>query len=185
MLSNQVFDFTQNMKEVKEAAKDSSNPSIRFLVLIEDEDLLKTDKKHFDTRFKNTLQDMNLQFSLIYRDVSQDGEGEYVMRTFDAPSFVTKDRKVWDICFFSYPFIIETNVMVQEMPSKPVSDFDYYTKLQVFLKNRKDYNFTEILGFDIEGVYRANDTWLDPTIFTNLFASELVGTDTQKLWNHE
>jgi hypothetical protein len=39
MLSNQVFDFTQNMKEVKEAAKDSSNPSIRFLVLIEDEDL--------------------------------------------------------------------------------------------------------------------------------------------------
>jgi hypothetical protein len=48
------------MKEVKETAKDSPNPSIRFLVHIEDEDLLKTDKKHFDTRFKNSLQDINL-----------------------------------------------------------------------------------------------------------------------------
>ena len=71
------------------------------------------------------------------------------------------------------------------MPAKPDSDFDYYTKLQVFLKNRKDYNFTEILGFDLEGVYRADDTWLDPLIFTNTFASELVGTDTQKLWSHD
>lgn len=55
MISNQIFDFTQTMKEVKEASKEASNPSIRFLVLIEDEDLLKTDKKHFDTRFKNSL----------------------------------------------------------------------------------------------------------------------------------
>ena len=129
---------------------------------------------------------MNLQFSLIYRDTSSgDSEGEYVMRTFDAPSFITKDRKIWDICFFSYPFIIETNVMVEEMPPKPDNDFDYYTKLQVFLKNRKDFNFTEILGFDLEGVYRTDDTWLDPNVFTNAFASELVGTETQKLWSHD
>lgn len=173
------------MKEVKEASKESPNPSIRFLVSFEDDDLLKTNKNHFDTRFKNTLQDINLQFSLIYKDASPDGDGEYVMRTFEAPSFVTKERKIWDICFFSYPFIIETNVMVPVMPSKPDTDFDYYTKLQVFLKNRKDFNFTEILGFDLEGVYRANDTWLDPSVFTNLFASELVGTETQKLWSHD
>lgn len=74
--------------------------------------------------------------------------------------------------------------MVQEIPTKPDADFDYYTKLQVFLKNRKDFNFSEILGFDLEGVYRANDTWLDPSHFTSLFASELVGADTQKLWSH-
>lgn len=55
MMTNQIFDFTKSMKEVKEASKDAPNPSIRFMVLIEDDDLLKTDKKHFDTRFKNTL----------------------------------------------------------------------------------------------------------------------------------
>ena len=55
MISNQIFDFTKTMKEVKEASKEAPNPSIRFLVLVEDDDLLKTDKKHFDTRFKNTL----------------------------------------------------------------------------------------------------------------------------------
>ena len=56
MMTNQIFDFTKSMKEVKEASKDAPNPSIRFMVLIEDDDLLKTDKKHFDTRFKNTLK---------------------------------------------------------------------------------------------------------------------------------
>ena len=55
MMTNQIFDFTKSIKEVKEASKDAPNPSIRFMVLIEDDDLLKTDKKHFDTRFKNTL----------------------------------------------------------------------------------------------------------------------------------
>ena len=50
-MTNQIFDFTQSMKEVKEASKETPNPSIRFLVFIEDEDVLKTDKKHFDTRF--------------------------------------------------------------------------------------------------------------------------------------
>jgi hypothetical protein len=34
-------------------------------------------------------------------------------------------------------------------------------------------------------VYRADDTWLDPLIFTNAFSSELIGTDTQKLWSHD
>ncbi len=103
------------------------------------------------------------------------------MRTFDAPSFVTPDSGVWDVCFFSYPFIIETNVMVKEIPAKADINFDYYTKLHVFLKNRKELNFTEILGnnhylinshlgFDLEGVYRADDTWLDPTVFTNAFS---------------
>ena len=55
MMTNQIFDFTKSMKEVKEASKDAPNPSIRFMVLVEDDDLLKTDKKHFDTRFKNSL----------------------------------------------------------------------------------------------------------------------------------
>lgn len=59
-MTNQIFDFTKSMKEVKEASKDAPNPSIRFLVFIEDEDILKTDKKHFDTRFKNSVQDINL-----------------------------------------------------------------------------------------------------------------------------
>jgi hypothetical protein len=112
MLTNHIFDFTKSMKEVKESSKEEPNPSIRFLVHVEDDDFLKTDPKNFDTRFKNTLQDLNLQLSLIYRDNSENGEGDYVMRTFDAPSFVTKDRPIWDVCFFSYPFIIETNVMI-------------------------------------------------------------------------
>jgi hypothetical protein len=64
------------------------------------------------------------------------------------------------------------------MPTKADEHFDYYTKLCVFLKNRKDFNFTEILGFDLEGVYKSDDTWLDPAVFTQAFASELIGTDT-------
>lgn len=46
-----------------------------------------------------------------------------------------------------------------------MTNFNYYTKLHVFLKNRKDANFMEILGFDIDGVYRTDDTWLEPKVF--------------------
>jgi hypothetical protein len=68
----------------------------------------------------------------------------------------------------------------------------------VFLKNRKDANFMEILGnpyfifktfkyigFDIDGLYRTDDTWLEPKVFEEAFASELIGLDTQKLWTHD
>jgi hypothetical protein len=137
-----------------------------------------------------------MQLSLIYKDNSEDGDGEYVMRTFDAPSYVTTETPVWDVCFFSYPYIIETNVMLGGLPASADHYFDYYTKLNVFLKNRKSYNFTEILGklndrintylgFDIEGVYRTDDTWLDQAIFENAFSNELIGADTQKLWSHD
>lgn len=189
MEGNQLFDFSNTKKEVKERNREDKNPSIRFVVQIDDSDLLKTEPKNFDTRFKNTLQDFNMQLSLIYRDNSEEGNGEYVMRTFDAPSYVTKETPVWDICFFSSPFIIETNVMLGALPATADSYFDYYTKLNIFLKNRKSYNFTEILGkfllviyfclgFDIEGVYRTDDTWLDPAVFENAFSNELIGTDS-------
>jgi len=57
MMTNQIFDFTQSMKEVKDG---DSNPSVRFLVHIDDSDVLTTTSNHFDTRFKNSLQDLNL-----------------------------------------------------------------------------------------------------------------------------
>lgn len=107
------------------------------------------------------------------------------MRTFESPCFVTEDTPIWDVCFFSYPYIIETNVMTSKMPAQAVTNFNYYTKLHVFLKNRKDANFMEILGFDIDGLYRTDDTWLEPKVFEEAFASELIGLDTQKLWTHD
>ena len=30
-----------------------------------------------------------------------------------------------------------------------------------------------------------DDTWLEPGVFQNAFATELVGLDTQKLWSHD
>lgn len=68
------------------------------------------------------------------------------MRTFDAPSFITSVNPVWDVCFFSFPYIIETNVMIGSMPQPSDRFFSYYTKLSVFLKNRKGAKFNEILG---------------------------------------
>ena len=68
------------------------------------------------------------------------------MRTFDAPSFTVPENQFWDVCFFSCPFIIETNVMVSNPPIEIDHYFSYYTKLSVFLKNRKGMKFTEILG---------------------------------------
>jgi hypothetical protein len=41
------------------------------------------------------------------------------------------------------------------------------------------------IGFDIDGVYRTDDTLLDPKVFEEAFASELIGLDTQKLWSHD
>lgn len=68
------------------------------------------------------------------------------MRTFDAPSYVRPETPVWDVCFFSYPFIIETSLMAAKIPAKPDAFFNYYTKLHVFLKNRKELNYMEVLG---------------------------------------
>ena len=133
---------------------------------------------------------MNLQFSLIYRD-QQNPDGSYIMRTFESPSFLRGAEgaaNLWDVCFFSYPFIIETNLFVQNEPAKADQYFSYYTKLQVFLKNRKDggVKFSEELGFDSEGVFRMNDTWVDPGIFENALANELLGQESQqKLWDHD
>jgi hypothetical protein len=58
----------------------------------------------------------------------------------------------------------------------------------VFLKNRKDggVKFSEVLGFDSEGVFRMNDTWVDPGVFENALANELLGQESQqKLWDHD
>jgi hypothetical protein len=68
------------------------------------------------------------------------------MRTFEAPAYVRAEWPVWDVCFFSYPYIIETNLMAAQVPAKADVLFTYYTKLHVFLKNRKDVNFMELLG---------------------------------------
>jgi hypothetical protein len=115
--------------------------------------------------------------SLIYREQTPDASlGNYVMRTFESPSFLRADANIWDVCFFSYPYIIESNLFLQSEPSKADHFFSYYTKLQVFLKNRKEgVKFSEVLGFDSEGVYRINDTWLDPGVFENALANELIG----------
>lgn len=68
------------------------------------------------------------------------------MRTFDAPSCVAQHTRVWDVCFFSFPYIIETNVMIPACPQLAGEFFSYYTKLSVFLKNRKDTNLNQTLG---------------------------------------
>lgn len=34
-------------------------------------------------------------------------------------------------------------------------------------------------------MYRTDDTWLEPKVFEEAFASELIGIDTQKLWSHD
>lgn len=69
------------------------------------------------------------------------------MRTFEAPSFTQPEQPLWDICFFTYPYIIETNVMLAAI-DRPEQFFSYYTKLSVFLKNRKGMAFSEALGKD-------------------------------------
>ncbi len=130
----------------KSPGNQPKNPSIRFLISIEDPSLLKIDPERFDTRFRNSLQDNNVQLSIIYRDNSEDSDSSFVMRTFESPCFVTEETPIWDVCFFSNPFIIETNVMTAQLPTHPTTNFNYYTKLHVFLKNRKDANFMEILG---------------------------------------
>ena len=50
--------------------KDSDiNPSIRFFAKItEAPELLQYDPDKVDRNFKNALQDMNMQFTIIYRD---------------------------------------------------------------------------------------------------------------------
>lgn len=55
----------------------------------------------------------------------------------------------------------------------------------MFLKNRKGFKFSEVLGFDSEGVFRMDDTWIEPGIFENAIANDLVGgPESQKLWSH-
>lgn len=133
MTSSTIFDKTS-----ASPGMEPKNHSIRFLVEVGDPSLLEIDPKKFDTSFRNPMQDHNVQLSIIYRDNSEEGSGDYVMRTFDAPSYVMPAIPIWDVCFFSYPYIIETNVMMAAPPATPDTYFNYYTKLHVFLKNRKD-----------------------------------------------
>lgn len=97
------------------------------------------------------------------------------MRTFDGPSFITPTNTIWDVCFFSFPYIIETNVMIPQAPASSDQFFSYYTKLSVFLKNRKSLKLGSALGFDADGVYRMDDTWLEPGQFENALANDLIG----------
>lgn len=85
-----------------------------------------------DRNFKNPLQDNNLQFTLIYKDPRT---YEYVIKTFEAPSYTA--GRVWDVCWFCCPKIIETNLMINEKPHHPSRFFSYYVKLGVFFKNRR------------------------------------------------
>jgi hypothetical protein len=66
--------------------------------------------------------------------------------------------------------------MVPSMPKDASQYFSYFAKLSVFLKNRKGQKLSEtlgetfktltiILGFADEGIFRADDTWLEPGIF--------------------
>jgi hypothetical protein len=40
MLQNQIFDFSSSKKEIKEKKREEKNPAIRFMVHIQDADLL-------------------------------------------------------------------------------------------------------------------------------------------------
>lgn len=142
MKNNSIFE-----ESPQKTRRERQNPAMAFFVAIKEQELLTINPKKLDASFKNQLQDLNLQFSIIYRDFSaQDDNGSYVMRTFDAPSFVSQHTSVWDVCFFSFPYIIETNVMVPSLPQQAGEFFSYYTKLSVFLKNRKETNLNQTLG---------------------------------------
>ena len=54
--------------------------------------------------------------SLVYRDINSN---EYEMTTFDAPAFLEHTKPVWDVCLYSLPLIIETNVMIKSVPENP------------------------------------------------------------------
>lgn len=50
--------------------------SLRFYVQILDKDYLNVDLKKVDNQYKNPLQDMNLQLSIVYRDfISPESDG--------------------------------------------------------------------------------------------------------------
>lgn len=93
-------------------------------------ELLQHSVKGLDRNFKNVLQDSNLQFTLIYKNASQ----EPVIFNLEAPSFT--DGSYWDICFFANPHIIETNLMLTKQPKAELF-FSYYKKFMIFTKNRK------------------------------------------------
>ena len=54
--------------------------------------------------------------SLVYRDINSN---EYEITTFDAPAFLEHTKPVWDVCLYSFPLIIETNVMIKSVPENP------------------------------------------------------------------
>ena len=74
-----------------------------------------------------------MQLTLIYRDPVFNGN-QYVTKTFEAPSYFS--GKIWDVCWFCAPSIVETNFITNELPV-PSAFFSYHVKLAVFFKNRK------------------------------------------------
>ena len=157
----------QESIDKKDAKSEVKNHAVRFSAYIDEEEILNIDPKKIDASFKNQLQDLNMTFSIIYRDSSsQDPNNDYVVRALSAPSFLPYQCPVWDICFFTCPYIIESNVLCRQAPKNPALYFSYYTKLSVFLKNRKALKFSELLCKLYLYLYLQNLTMKGTTAWT-------------------
>ena len=134
-----------NVNEDTSPDKDTrpkNNPSVRFYTKIKEQaELLALDPSRLDRNYKNSLQDCNMQFTLIYRD-HLNGNA-YSIKTLEVPSFI--DGEVWDICFFCSPLVIEINNFIQKEP-RAEEHFAYHQKLNVFFRNRKKQKFNQTLG---------------------------------------
>jgi hypothetical protein len=67
MQSSNMFNDTAN--SITGGSKKQVNSSLRFLVSLEIQELLTIDPNCLDASLKNQVQDINLQLSIIYRDI--------------------------------------------------------------------------------------------------------------------
>lgn len=141
---------------------------------------------NLDRNFTNILQDENIVVTLYYKNA---GDTHTNVKQFFPPSYIPENHTVWDVCFFCPPFIFETGAMHKDVQSH-YKNFDYYKKMTVYFKNRKNQKFNNTfgnylrlisIGFDSHGVYRTDDTWVASEQVVNCLVSLLA----DKLLSHE
>jgi hypothetical protein len=97
-----MFGNTMTEESPQKSIQRRQPPTIRFVANFSgSENLINRNDSLLDRNFKNQIQDQNVWFSLIYKEPNSP---DFKVRNIEAPSFF--DGSVWDICFFSNPYVI-------------------------------------------------------------------------------
>ena len=96
-----------------------------------------------DRNFTNMLQDMNMTLQIHFRD-PKNPQSLYSKQFIPTSWHEEQGVTFWDVCFFNAPYIFENNVVCDQLSD--FSYFEYFKKMTIYFKNRRNQKFNQSLG---------------------------------------